>query len=222
MSSVIIQHRTLAAAITDRLRQEILSNLRAGGSQLRQDALATTFGVSRIPVREALIQLESEGLVELIPHKGAIVTSLSADEINDVFDLRILLESRLLQDSIPKLETQDFDQLLAIQKQFSEAVKSHNLQQYGHLNIQLHTTLYSRANLPQTAAMVTSLLQKSDRYTRVQLSSANATKRAENEHARLIDFSKKGKVKEACSLLSAHIETVRSDLIALLKSKKVE
>lgn len=222
MSSVIIQHRTLAAAITDRLRQEILSNLRPGGSQLRQDALATTFGVSRIPVREALIQLESEGLVELIPHKGAVVTSLSADEINDVFDLRILLESRLLQDSIPKLETQDFDQLLAIQKQFSEAVKSHNLQQYGHLNIQLHTTLYSRANLPQTAAMVASLLQKSDRYTRVQLSSANATKRAENEHARLIDFSKKGKVKEACTLLSAHIETVRSDLIALLKSKKVD
>ncbi len=57
-------------------------------SQLRQDALADTYGVSRIPVREALFQLEAEGLVRIVPHKGAIVSELSLDEINDVFDLR--------------------------------------------------------------------------------------------------------------------------------------
>ena len=213
-----IKHRTLASAITEQLRQEILSNAHPAGTQLRQDALAATFGVSRIPVREALIQLEAEGLVQLIPHKGAVVTSLSRDEVNDVFDLRILLETRLFRDSIPKLTAEDFAQLQRIQASFSGAIRDMNLQQWGVLNTQVHTALYARAELPQTAAMVASLLQKSDRYTRVQLSSKNATKRAEDEHDALISLAKQGKADEACELLVKHIETVRRDLIDLLVS----
>lgn len=211
-----IKHRTLAAAITAQLRQEILSNTHPAGAQLRQDALATAYGVSRIPVREALIQLEAEGLVQLVPHKGAVVTRLSRDEVNDVFDLRILLEARLFKDSIPKLTAQDFDHLKGIQDRFADAIRAKDLQQWGTLNTQLHTALYARAELPQTAAMVASLLQKSDRYTRVQLSSKNATQRAEEEHDALIALAKRGEVQAACALLAQHIETVRQDLLALL------
>ncbi len=212
-----IKHRTLSSAIAERLRQEILNGSHPSGAQLRQDALAGAYGVSRIPVREALFQLEAEGLVQIVPHKGAIVTTLSPDEINDVFDLRALLEPRLFRNSIPALTAQDFALLDQIQLKFSTAIRTKDLPAWGELNAELHTALYARAALPQTASIVTGLLQKSDRYTRVQLSSPAAMKRAEREHAELVDLCKKKKVQPACALLSRHIETVRADLLKLLK-----
>lgn len=214
-----MEHKTLANAIADKLRQEILSDHYSAGTQLRQDALAKSFGASRIPVREALIQLESEGLVQMIPHKGAVVTSLSKAEINDVFDLRLILEVRLFKESIPKLTESDFLKLDEIQHEFGAAIRSADLTQWGKLNTSLHNTLYSRAELPQTLTVVASLLQKSDRYTRVQLSSKEARKRAEKEHASLIDAAREKNIKVACTTLSEHIESVRADLLHLLQKK---
>jgi len=211
-----MEHKTVANAIADKLRQEILSDQHVAGTQLRQDALAKAFGASRIPVREALIQLESEGLVQMIPHKGAVVTSLSRAEINDVFDLRVLLEARLFNDSIPKLTDTDFIALDEIQRKFGIAIRDADLTQWGKLNTELHTTLYSRAELPQTASVVAGLLQKSDRYTRVQLSSNAARKRAEKEHGSLIQAAKNKNTKLACDMLIQHIEAVRHDLLTLL------
>jgi DNA-binding GntR family transcriptional regulator len=211
-----IKHRTLSSAIAERLRQEILDGTQASGAQLRQDALAAAYGVSRIPVREALFQLEAEGLVQIVAHKGAIVTTLSPDEINDVFDLRELLEPRLFERSIPRLTDEDFDAIATTQSKFSAAIQSKDLRVWGALNAQLHTTLYSRAQLPQTTSIVVALLQKSDRYTRVQLSSPAAMKRAEGEHAGLIELARQRQVQPACDLLLQHIRTVRADLLSLL------
>src|SRR6187401_3158712 len=108
---VPLKHRTLSAAIVDQLRQSILDGTYPAGSQLRQDALGEAYGVSRIPVREALFQLEAEGLVRIVPQKGAIVSELSFDEINDVFDLRLILEPRLLAQSAPGFTTMDLEGL---------------------------------------------------------------------------------------------------------------
>ena len=210
------KHRTLSSAIAERLRQEILDGTHASGAQLRQDALAGAYGVSRIPVREALFQLEAEGLVQIVAHKGAIVTTLSPDEINDVFDLRELLEPRLFERSIPRLIDEDFDAIAITHSKFSAAIQSKDLRVWGALNAQLHMALYSRAQLPQTASIVVALLQKSDRYTRMQLSSPSAMKRAEREHGELIELARKRQVQPACDLLLQHIQTVRVDLLNLL------
>ncbi|MGL4975720.1 MAG: GntR family transcriptional regulator, partial [Bosea sp. (in: a-proteobacteria)] len=106
-----LKNRTLSASIAERLRHDILSGVQPAGMQLRQDMLATTFGVSRIPVREALFQLEAEGLVRIEPHKGAVVAGLSAEEVDDVFELRLILEPRLLQSSCAQLTAADFVEL---------------------------------------------------------------------------------------------------------------
>eukprot|EP01035_Chromulina_nebulosa_P040365 gene40365-54592_t len=84
-----IRHKTVAAAVADALRQRILAGEFAAGAQLRQDALAIEFGISRIPVREALLQLEASGLVKIVPHRGAVVSGLSLEEIEDIFQLRV-------------------------------------------------------------------------------------------------------------------------------------
>ena len=212
-----LKHRTLASAVADRLREQILSSAYPAGTQLRQDALAASFGVSRIPVREALFQLEAEGLLQMVPHKGAVVTELSPEEVNDVFDLRIMLETRLFRDSAAKLTLEDFKAIDAVQARFETAIQERDLAQWGVLNQQLHAALYARAELPQTSAVVAILLQKSDRYTRVQLSSDAARRRAAREHVELIALARARKLDEACDYLAAHIEAVRVDLLKMVR-----
>jgi DNA-binding GntR family transcriptional regulator len=211
-----LKHRTLSAAIVDQLRQSILDGTYPAGSQLRQDALGDAYGVSRIPVREALFQLEAEGLVRIVPQKGAIVSELSLDEINDVFDLRGIMEPRLLAQSAPHFTEQDFAGLDDIQKRFEKAIKAGNVSEWGQLNADFHMALYVHARRPRTKAIVIALLQTSDRYTRLQLSNTKAMGTAEKEHAHLIELCRAKQIDEACRFLEQHIEAVRTDLLQVV------
>ncbi|MBY0363855.1 MAG: GntR family transcriptional regulator [Phreatobacter sp.] len=211
-----LKHRTLSAAIVDRLRQAILAGTYPAGTQLRQDAMAETYGVSRIPVREALFQLEAEGFVRIVPHKGAIVSELSLDEINDVFDLRCLLEPRLLSQSAPRFAEADFAALDAIQARFEAAIAAGDVGQWGVINAEFHMALYTKARQPRTQSIVAALLQTSDRYTRLQLSNTAAMGIAEQEHAELIRQCRAGRFAEAAAFLVGHIEAVRADLLRVV------
>jgi DNA-binding GntR family transcriptional regulator len=213
-------HRTLSAAIVEQLRRDILDGTYAAGEQLRQDALAASFQVSRIPVREALFQLEAEGLVLIEPHKGAIVSAFSLEEIDDVFDLRVLLEPRMLAQSAPLLTPEDFAEISALDAAFAAAIAAHDVAQWGQLNARYHLALYRHARQPRTLAIVTSLLQTSDRFTRLQMNRAPAFTRAEKEHRQLLRLCREGKTAKACDYLVAHIEKVRQDLHALLRRNR--
>lgn len=216
--SISDKPKTLSGAIIDEIRQAILSGYYPAGSQLRQDALAETHGVSRIPVREALFQLEAEGLVRIVPQKGAVVSDLSVAEINDVFELRAMLEPRLLLSSAPQLDAQDFKQLDNIQEVFLEATSHGRVELYGQLNAQLHMALYQRSNLPKSRQIVISLLQTSERYTRLQLSSPEAMNRAMREHRDMINLCRTREFDKAAFFLRGHIETVREDLLTVIES----
>jgi DNA-binding GntR family transcriptional regulator len=214
-----LAHRTLSSAIVEQLRQGVLDGTYAAGTQLRQDALAADFGVSRIPVREALFQLEAEGLVRIEPHKGAIVAGFAADEIGDVFDLRALLEPRLLRHCAPRLTAEDFAEIAALDAAFADAIERHDVSRWGELNALFHQSLYRHAALPRTLAVVQALLQSSDRYTRVQMNREAALVRAQREHRKLLALTRDGRIEQACEFLVAHIEAVRHDLLRLLKAE---
>jgi DNA-binding GntR family transcriptional regulator len=214
--SAPLKHRTLSAMITDQLRQAILDGTHPAGSQLRQDALGEAYGVSRIPVREALFQLEAEGLVKIVPQKGAIVSELSLDEINDVFDLRIILEPRMLAQSAPHFVDDDYAALDDIQRRFEKAIAAGNISEWGQLNADFHMAMYVRARQPRTQTIVMALLQTSDRYTRMQLSTTTAMDIAEKEHAELIALCRSQQIDDACRFLERHIESVRADLLRVI------
>jgi DNA-binding GntR family transcriptional regulator len=214
--SAPLKHRTLSAMIADQLRQSILDGTHPAGAQLRQDALGEAYGVSRIPVREALFQLEAEGLVKIVPQKGAIVSELSLDEINDVFDLRIILEPRMLAESAPRFAADDFATLDSIQGRFEKAIAAGNISEWGQLNAEFHMAMYVHARQPRTQMIVTALLQTSDRYTRVQLSTTAAMGTAEREHAELIALCRAREIHEACRFLEQHITSVKADLLRVI------
>ena len=96
MSRVALNRETTSQQVAEVLRRRILSGELAEGQGVRQEAIAQELGVSRLPVREALVLLEMQGLVTNVKYKGAVVASLSSDEIEEIYALRGLLESFLL------------------------------------------------------------------------------------------------------------------------------
>jgi DNA-binding GntR family transcriptional regulator len=214
-----LRHKTVAGAVAEDLRRRIIDGDFASGFQLRQDALAAEFGVSRIPVREALMQLEAEGLVKIHPHRGAIVSELSTEEIGELFELRAILEPRLLKASAPRLTEDDYHRLNAILQEFSLALEAQHVSRWGELNTELHMVLYRHAGQPRSLGIVANLLQECDRHTRLQLSLAGKRERAEAEHAELIRLCAAGEVRGACALLKTHIENAGQSLRDFLKER---
>ncbi|WP_262270831.1 GntR family transcriptional regulator [Microvirga yunnanensis] len=212
-----LQHRTIAAAVAQSLRDRILDGAFKAGFPLRQDALANEFGVSRIPVREALMQLEAEGLVKIHPHRGAIVSELSTEEVEELFELRALLEPRLLKASVARLTQDDYETLKQILQEYSAELRAKHIRRWGELNTEFHRLLYRHAEQPRTLAIVVNLLQECDRHTRLQLSLTDGMKRAEAEHAELLRLCETGQITAACELLRTHIEDVGKSLRTYLK-----
>ena len=94
--------------IANVLRNAILQGQYKAKQPLRQDQIAEELGVSKIPLREALVQLKAEGLVSFMPNRGAVITELSAKEVDEIFSMRIVLETKALERAIPNLRPADF------------------------------------------------------------------------------------------------------------------
>ncbi|MGE0752470.1 MAG: GntR family transcriptional regulator [Variibacter sp.] len=214
-----LQHRTIAAAVVDALRRRILDGKFSAGAQLRQDSLAQEFGVSRIPIREALLQLDAEGLVKILPHRGAVVSALSAAEVTELFALRALLEPRLLRLSAPHLTAADYAELDRILEEYSSALRAHQVDRWGELNTAFHAALYKHAGQPRTAGIVAALLQNCDRYTRLQLSYTKGRRRAQTEHAELVRLCRQGDIEGAAALLKTHVENVGDSLATFIEKR---
>ncbi|HEY5797339.1 MAG TPA: GntR family transcriptional regulator [Bosea sp. (in: a-proteobacteria)] len=210
--------QTMTGAAVAELRRRILSGAVAAGEALRQDALAKEFGISRIPIREAFHQLAAEGLVTLHPHRGAVVTALSASDIAELFDLRAMLEPDLIRRAVPRLQPSDFARAEIILADYDAAIRDGDLDAYGELNTEYHLSLYQVAGRNQTLELVRQLLANTDRYTRVQLTMADgATSRARQEHAALLDLCRAGDAEGAARLTLDHVVAVRHDLLRLLQ-----
>ncbi|NSY32810.1 GntR family transcriptional regulator [Pseudoalteromonas sp. JC28] len=212
-----IVHKTRTQLVAEAIREKILTGEIKAGEPLRQAALADELNVSRIPVREALLQLEAEGLVNFEAHKGATVTRLSAEQIDEIFDLRALLEAELLCHSIDRLTARDLLEAEAILAELEEAMAAGDTQlATGKLNAEFHSKLYSKAQRPQTRELVDVYSKNSERYVRMHILLAGGIKTAPDEHRQLLELCRDKNTKGACDFLKKHITGAKDDIKALL------
>jgi len=161
--------------VMENLRGRILRGEFAAGAPLRQDAIAKELAVSRIPVREALMQLEAQGLVKFEAHRGAVVTMLDASAIEELFYLRALLEADTLFHAVDLMTEETFAQAQAILAQFDLALESGTqIEHWAELNHRFHATLYQAANRPQALELIAQINLSCDRYVRFELLFAKA------------------------------------------------
>ncbi|MCL1123665.1 GntR family transcriptional regulator [Shewanella surugensis] len=213
-----IIHKTRTQVVVEVLREKILSGHIRAGEPLRQSALADELNVSRIPIREALVQLEAEGLVKFEAHKGATATELSVEQVTELFELRALIETELLAKAIVNMQDEDIDKAERILAQLEFAFKQEqSVSRWSELNRQFHTSLYQAANRPYALDMVQGLKTNCDRYIRLQFLLAGGIAQAEKEHRELLNYCKQKNVEAAVNLLRQHILLAAESIRKLVK-----
>lgn len=196
---------TVTSLLLVEMREAIMDGRYAPGTLLRQETVAEEFGVSRVPVRQVLLALSSEGLVNLQPRRGAVVAGFSEAEIADLFDLRALLETKLLAASLPNLGPDDFAELQDINTAYGNAIAGAEKQRFGELNAKFHLTLYRGTDRPKSMQIVSGLLQSSNHYTRVELIRHDDMMRAHAEHEAVLYHCRSGDIDGAVAALRSHI-----------------
>ncbi|WP_414545787.1 GntR family transcriptional regulator [Nostoc sp. CCY0012] len=215
-ANVLQQQRSTPDLIADALREAILRGIFQEGQSLRQDEIATQFGVSRIPVREALKQLEAEGLVTLHLNRGAMVSVMTAAEAQEICEIRSALEVTAMQLAIPQLSESDMEKAAVILEASDQTTDAGHL---AKLNWEFHATIYTPAARPRLLTMIKNLHVNCDRYVRVQMSQINYQQHSQKEHEQILNACRQQDTKAAVRLLKRHIDTAGEQLVTYLQQK---
>lgn len=199
-----------ADAITESLRGMILSGALGVGVQLKQEALAQRFGVSRIPVREALKRLEAEGLIQHIAHQGSVVAAKSLQELLETLDIRIGLETRALKLSVPNMARSDLRTAKDIIARYDA---SDSPREWAELNLEFHLCLYRPCGRPRLLKMIEEIVRGIDVHLRAHQSSTVGRKSPQTEHKEILKACASGDADLAVKLLEQHIEQTQHLLI---------
>ena len=185
------------------MRNAILDGRLPCGTAIRQEALAKLFGVSRMPVREALRQLEAQGLLQVVQYKGAVVAPLIEDNSLETYELRQLLEAQALRLSVPLLSKEDFEEAegyieaLEIEKDFGKI---------GTLNRQFHQALYCKAPNKKLLALIEAGLIEEERFLRFNLEQMNLGKLCQDDHRALLRYARARDVEACIAELELHLQ----------------
>jgi len=206
--------QSTAAGVVQALRGAIIRGLLKEGQLLRQEDLAEQFGVSRLPIREALWQLSAEGLVELAPNRGAVVAALSADEIQEIYDIRIGLETTALRLAMPHLSPamlgRAADALNALDR-------ADDVARWSELNLAFHMALYAPSGRARLLGLIKTMYANTDRYLRIYLSLMGFQGRSQEEHRALLAACERHDLINAGRILVDHLEGASSVLATYLR-----
>jgi DNA-binding GntR family transcriptional regulator len=208
--------RTMSGQIATRIRDKILAGHYAPGAALLQDSIAAEFGVSKIPVREALVRLRAEGLIDIEAHRGFRVRPLSASEVDEVFRLRLMLEPVAVAEGARLATPPDRDAAKDALRALNGALAQRSLADVGDLNSRFHLSLIVPRGQPVSHEILLRLHTLSRRYVRMHLLPAGRMRRATREHDRLHATWAKGDARNARRLTQRHIEETRDELADFL------
>jgi DNA-binding GntR family transcriptional regulator len=204
--------QSMTSQLIVRFRDRILAGTYPPGSALRQDILASEFGTSKIPVREALVQLQSEGLVDIFPNRGFQVRPLATRELDEVFSLRLLIEPTAVAMGAKLATAADHAAARKALDQLNDALAAGEFSSSGRLNREFHLLLVVPRLQPVAAEILSRLHTLAQRYVQAHLRPEGRVKRATREHAVLLRNWNAGKAKQVRELTHTHIQSTRDDL----------
>lgn len=204
-------------AAHSRLREMIFSGALQAGRALRQEEMARQLGLSRLPIREALNRLVTEGLVELKPRRGFYVVSLNAEEIEDISEMRQMLEGRAGQLATERASKEDADAVDRVVGALDIAIKTNaEFDQYAKLNVQFHERLFQSCNRKHLRRHVAMLRDAVAPLIRILACQPDELHRAQEEHRQLAQYFRRGDAGRVAELCRKHCAYAGSALIALI------
>lgn len=204
------------------LRQAILKGELQPGERLMEIQLADKMGVSRTPIREAIRKLEKEGLVIMIPRKGAEVAGISEKMLRDVLEVRMTLEKLAFNLAMEKAKEEDIARLAETEESFAAAVASGKIIEMTAADEQFHFIIYEIADNEKLKELLYNLKENMYRYRMEYLKDENYRKALMDEHAGLIECFRTKNLEGGLKLVEKHIANQETAVISKLRQDEAE
>ena len=213
-------HRTVKSTLVEELRDAIILGEYVPGQHLRLEDIATRFDISTTPVREALRDLEVEGLVTIFPHRGAVVTQLSADDLLDIYEVRATLEEMATRLAVPNIDEATLAQL----ELYIEQMDNHlgELTTLVKMNHTFHFTLYCASGRRHLCELTSILRRRTQHYLHAYISDLGGMPVAQEEHRAVIDACRSGETELAARIIYEHVTHVGNSIIEYVRQQESE
>ena len=204
---------SLRGRVFHKLRDDILSGKYQEHEELKEVAIGEELGVSRTPVREAFRQLELEGLIQIIPNKGAYVTGITEKDVRDIYMIRSLLEglcARWTTEHITKEQLEEMEENVYLAKFHAE--KGH-LEQLAELDNRFHDIMYEACNSKMLEHQLRDFHEYVLRVRKRTLNSANRGPKSNEEHEQILEAIKAGDADLAEKLANQHMINAYENMV---------
>ncbi|MBR8265227.1 GntR family transcriptional regulator [Burkholderia cenocepacia] len=203
-----------ADAIAASLRDMIINGELAAGERLVERDLAERFGISRIPMREAIQRLEREGLLDIFRNRGAVVRMLSASDVHEIYDLRVLLEGDAIYRSVKRLDDETLARAELVHRLLGDATVP---RRQGELNREFHALLYSCCGNARQLKSIAELRGQVERYERLQATLLADTSSFQVEHDDILQACLERDARGARAMTVAHLDSARRIVLRLVE-----
>ncbi|WP_175965232.1 GntR family transcriptional regulator [Burkholderia sp. BCC0322] len=203
-----------ADAVAASLREMIVNGELQAGERLVERDLAERFGISRIPMREAIQRLEREGLLEIFRNRGAVVRMLSASDVREIYDMRALLEGDAIHRSVKRLDDETLARAELVHRLLGE---SNVPRRQGELNREFHALLYSCCGNERQLKAIAELRSQVERYERLQATLLADTPSFQVEHEEILQACRERNARGARAMTVAHLESARRIVLRLVE-----
>ncbi|UOR13580.1 GntR family transcriptional regulator [Halobacillus amylolyticus] len=201
-----LNHNALSNHIAEHITEQIITGELQPGEKIVENTYATEYGTSRAPVREAIYLLTIEGLVERIPRRGAVVKEHTENEIYDLLEIRIMLESLAMK----RIKENGIDEeiLGKMGTLYQEMSGEKDIQRYTQLNHKFHLCLIEMSKSETINKMYTRLELPLLRVQTISFAAEGNVEKSVREHLTLVDLLKEGNIEEATTVLQQHNQDV--------------
>lgn len=211
------RYSTALDEVYDHLKQRILSGEFAGGMRLNPVEIGALLGVSRTPVREALHRLDIEGLVTLTPNRGVVVTTLTVENVRELFKIRAALEGLAAQEAARNVGEDDLDEFELLIRRMDRS--RGDPKEWIGRHQAFHDRLYQFAQMPRLAVEIRRMREAIHPYLRLYIDVYGHTEMPGYEHRTLLAEIASGNAERAARAMRQHIESAASGVLEFLSSR---
>lgn len=210
----------LRDVVFNTLRKAILRGNLEPGERLREIHLADKLGVSRTPIREAIRKLELEGLVVMIPRKGAVVAEITEKSLRDVLEVRRALEALAVRLACEKILDAEVEELKVAAERFEEALETGDVTTFAEADVRFHDIIYRATDNQRLIQLLYNLREQMYRYRVEYLKREDAHETLLEEHQAIIETIEKRDVTKAVEAVRTHIDNQVVAVSDTIRTKK--
>jgi len=196
----------------EKIKEAILTFQFLPNDALVEGELASQLGISKTPVRDALMRLEKEGLVTRVPYKGTYVSDINNQDMANIFHIRIVLEGLAIQLATELLTEEDFQKMEKLIAEHAEALKKGDVRGVSRINTEFHNIIVNRCSNPRLQQMLHNLDDHLKRYRLLSISQGMRTEKSVPEHQAILDALRARDPKRAEMAMQTHLTSAMQDL----------